>query len=77
MKYSTRRYTQIIKRGFSSSCNATCNATPFKTIFTFCIFSISIKQYINRELSYTERQNEEIIKRLNRIEEKMSESKNK
>ena len=85
MNYTTRLFTQINKRGFSSTCNATCNykcnstcnATPFMTLFTFCIFSISMKHYISRELLYSERQNEEIIKRLKKLEERMSEGNNK
>ena len=89
MKNITKLYTQINKRYFSSSCNFTrnvtcnstcnvnCNAMPYFTLFTCCILSISIKEYINQKLQYTERQNEEIIIRLKRLEEKTSENKNK
>ena len=85
MKNITKLYTQINKRAFSSSCNVTsnvtrnvtCNAMPFMTLFTCCILSISIKEYINQKLQYTERQNEEIIIRLKRLEEKTSEIKDK
>ena len=78
MKYFTRVYSQIGKRAFSSSCNVTpnatcnvtCNAMPFMTLFTCCILSISIKEYMRKQLLYMERQNEEIIIRLKRLEEK-------
>jgi len=93
MKNIAKLYTQISKRGFSSSCNftrnvncnatcnatcnVTCNAMPYFTLFTCCILSISIKEYMKKQLLYTERQNEEIIIRLKRLEEKTSEINDK
>ena len=60
---------------------STCHASSYKcnypeymfspmgaVILGGCIFSISIKRYVSQELLYIERQNDEIIARLKRIE---------
>ena len=79
MKNITRLYTPINKRLFSSSCNVTCNATckadyiwsPLNaSLITGSIFSIMIIESIKKDLLYMTRQNEEIITRLKRLEEK-------
>ena len=60
-----------------SSCNASaykCNYpeymfSPMGAVITGgCIFSFSVKAYISEKLLYIERQNDEIIERLKRIE---------
>lgn len=72
MKTFIRTYTTNY-----SSCNASAYKckypeyifSPMGAVITGgCIFSISIKTYISRELLFVKRQNEEIIERLKRIE---------
>jgi hypothetical protein len=72
MKTFIRTYTTNY-----SSCHASaykCNYpeymfSPIGAVITGgCIFSFSIKHHISNELLYIERQNDEIIERLKRIE---------
>ena len=75
MKLFRRIYTQISKRPFSTSCNTTCKAdyiwSPFSaSLIAGSLFSIIIKESIKNDLLYMTRQNEEIIIRVKRLEEK-------
>jgi len=70
MKTFIRTYTTNYSRCYASSCNyPEYMFSPMGAVITGgCIFSFSIKAYLSEKLLYIERQNDEIIARLKRIE---------
>ena len=73
-KASTKTFIRTYTTNYSSCYAKNCNYpeymfSPMGAVITGgCIFSLSIKAYISDKLIYIERQNDEIIERLKRIE---------
>ena len=72
----------LIKRPFVRMMHYNCQypnyfLSPFiASLITGSIFSIIIKENINKKLSYNNKQNEEIIERLKNIEKHLDKNKN-